>query len=87
MISQTSCFPSREIKVVSDYCQLHDPLSDELDNEVIVYWQNTSKSISAKNKSGGVKTPSEKFAEVMIDYAGANDKKYYDKKCDQINNN
>ena len=82
MISQTSCSLSKkpEIRIVSDYCQLHDPLTNELDNEVIVYWKETSKSISDKNKSGGVKTPAEKFAEVMIDYAGTNDKKYYEKK-------
>lgn len=73
--------------MVGDYCDLHEPLNDELDNEVIVYWKTTKKIISEKNKSGGVKTPAEKFAEVMIDYAGTNDKKYYDKKCDQINNN
>lgn len=85
MISQTSCFPSREIKLVSDYCQLHEPLNDELDEDVITYWKKESAIISTKNKSGGVKTPEEKFVEVMVDYAGTNDKKYYEKKCDQQN--
>jgi hypothetical protein len=87
MISLTSCFPSRETRIISDFCQLHEPLNDELEPEVITYWKKESAIISTKNKSGGVKTPEEKFAEVMIDYAGTNDKKYYEKKCDQINSN
>ena len=86
MINLTSCFPSRETRIVSDYCQLHEPLNDELPLDVISYWKEVSKSISSKSKNGGVKTPAEKFAETMIDYAGANDKKYYEKKCDQSNN-
>lgn len=87
MISLNSCYLSRkekEIKIINNFCQLHTPLSDELDGEIVSYWQQTSQSISAKNKSGGVKTPAEKFAEVMINYAGDNDKKYYEKKCDQL---
>lgn len=88
MISQVSCFPSREIKikVIPDYCILHTPLDDELDYDVIDYWTATSKLISEKNKSGGLKTPAEKFAEILINNAGINDKKYYDKKCDELNN-
>ena len=87
MISLTSCFQSRKIKIVSDFCQLHEPLSNELKPEVITYWEKKKKIISTKNKSNGVKTPEEKFIEVMIDYVGTNEKKYYEKKCDQINNN
>jgi hypothetical protein len=62
-------------------------LNDELEPEVITYWEKESTIISTKNKLGGVKTPEEKFVEIMIDYAGTNDKKYYEKKCDQINSN
>jgi len=87
MISQTSCFPNRETRIISNFCQLHEPLNDELEPEVITYWKKEKEIISTKNKSGGVKTPEEKFAEVMIDYAGTNDKKYYEKECDQINSN
>jgi hypothetical protein len=36
--------------------------------------------ISAKNKEGNLKTPEEKFIEIMINYSGANEKKYYEKK-------
>lgn len=87
MTSLNSCFRSREtIKVISDYCILHTPLSDELEFDIIDYWKETSKVISEKNKTGEVKNPSEKFAEVLVNYAGINDKKYYDKKCDQLIN-
>ena len=82
MINLTSCSLNKETRVISDYCQLHQPLNDELDNEIIIYWKETSKNISTKNKTGGVKTPQEKFTEVMIDYVGTNDKIYYEKKCD-----
>jgi hypothetical protein len=87
MINLSFCSPSRETKLVSDFCQLHEPLTDQLEPEVITYWKKEKEIISTKNKLGGVKTPKEKFAEVMIDYAGTNDKKYYEKKCDQINSN
>lgn len=87
MISLTSCFPSRETRIISDFCQLHEPLNDELEPEVVSYWKKEKAIISEKNKSGGVKTPEEKFVEIMIDYAGTNDKKYYEKKCDSINTN
>lgn len=86
MINLTSCSLSRETRIVSDYCQIHSPLNHKLPLDVISYWKEVSKSISSKSKNGGVKTPAEKFAETMIDYAGANDKKYYEKKCDQSNN-
>lgn len=62
---------------------MHDPLNDELEIDVIEYWKKENAIISTKNKTGGAKTPEEKFVEVMIDYAGSNDKKYYEKKCDQ----
>lgn len=87
MINLTSCFLNRETRIVSDFCQLHEPLTDELESEIIVYWKKEKKIISTKNKLGGIKTPEEKFVEVMINYAGTNDKKYYEKKCDQIYSN
>jgi hypothetical protein len=55
-----------------------------LDKDVVDYWQQTSNSITLKNKNGGVKTPAEKFAEIMINYAGNNDKKFYDKHCEKL---
>lgn len=86
MISLTSCFQSRktELKIISDYCQLHSPLDDELESDVLVFWETTNKSISSKNKNGGAKTPTEKFVEVMTNYAGVNEKKYYEKGCDKL---
>jgi hypothetical protein len=43
--------------------------------------------INDKNYNGGVKTSEEKLFEMFVDYAGTNDKIYYEKKCDKINNN
>lgn len=86
MIKMTSCSQNKktEVKIVSDFCQLHEPLNTELPADVLDYWQQKTMAISTKKKSGLVFTAEEKFVEVMINYAGANDKKYYAKKCDQL---
>ena len=52
-----------------------------LSKDIIVYLKEKKQIISAKNKEGNVKTPEEKFIEIMINYSGANEKKYYEKNC------
>lgn len=81
LLSPISCYPSREIRILSDFCQLHEPLRDDIDPRIIEYWEKEQKIIEEKNKEGGLKTPEEQFVELMVNYAGANDKKYYDKNC------
>jgi hypothetical protein len=89
LINQSSCYQSRkiEIKTISNFCYLHTPINNDLDFQVVDYWEKIGKIIDHKNKNNLLKNSEERFAEVMINYAASNDKKYYDKKCDQINNN
>jgi hypothetical protein len=80
-----SCSHSKktEIKLISDYCQIYGKLDNKMEVEVLSYWDKTTKTISAKNADGGKKTPEEKFVEIMTNYAGKNEKKYLEKKCDK----
>lgn len=85
MISSTSCSQSRIIKTTSDYCQLHDPLPNDIDPDVVKYWQDKALIIYKKNKEGGVKTTEEKSLQILVSNVAGNDKKYYDKKCPELN--
>lgn len=85
MIGVISCSQSKKT-TISDFCQLHEPLQSNIELSVVNYIKKEQNIISEKNKTGGAKTPEEKFVEIMINYAGTNDKKYYEKKCDKINN-
>lgn len=85
MISAISCSQNKKT-TISDFCQLHEPLQLNIELSVVNYIKEEQKIISEKNKEGGLKTPEEKFVEIMINYAGTNDIKYYEKECDKINN-
>jgi len=87
LISLASCSLSRETKIISNYCYLYSTFPDDLEQDVISYWVDKEKIINNKNSNGGVKTSEEKLFEIFVDYAGTNDKIYYEKKCDEINNN
>ena len=80
MISLISCSQNKQT-IKSDFCQLHEPLPTNLSKDIIVYLKEKKQIISAKNKEGNLKTPEEKFIEIMINYSGANEKKYYEKNC------
>ena len=80
----TSCFPSKSVKVLSNYCYIYVPLNTNLEKDVVDYWYDQQQIILGKNKLGETKTASEKFIEIMIDSVGSNDKRYYDKECDKV---
>lgn len=81
LINLTSCFQNKKIEIKSDYCYLYEPLNDNIEKSIIEYWESKKEIIENKNKFGGLKTPEEKLLEIFINYIGANDKRYYDKKC------
>jgi hypothetical protein len=66
---------------------LYSPFPNDLEQDAILYWIDKEESINNKNSNGGIKTPEERLFEIFVNYAGTNDKIYYEKKCDKINNN
>jgi len=66
----------------NDYCQLYNPLTDELPKSVIEYVKKTSESIENKNWTSKPLTAEEEFLEIMINHTAKHDKKYYLKNCD-----
>lgn len=76
------CSLSKRTVVRSDFCDLYEPLPDDLSNDIVTYWRSTSQIISDKEEIGTPLTPNEKFLKATITNIGKNDLKYRAKKCD-----
>jgi len=85
LINLASCSLGKETKIISNYCYLYSKLPNDIDKDVISYWMDKEKIINDKNYNWGIKTPEEKLFEIFVNYAGINEKIYYEKKCDEIN--
>lgn len=82
LISQISCSQSK--KITNDFCY-YKPLQPDIEPAVIEYWKKIQKNIEEKNLNGKIKTPEEKFFEIVIDNIATNEFRFYEKKCDKIN--
>jgi hypothetical protein len=76
-----NCSQDKKIELVSDFCDLYEPFTDELSDDIIIYWESTAQIIKNKEESGEKLTPNEGFAKVTIENIGRNDQKYYAKLC------
>jgi hypothetical protein len=76
-----NCSQDKKIELVSDFCDVYEPFTDELSDDIIIYWESTAQIIKDKEKNKEKLTPSEGFAKVTIENIGRNDKKYYAKQC------
>jgi len=70
--------------LISDYCQLYSPLRDDLAKDIIDFWVVKREILDNKKINSVVKTPNERFLEILIDHSASNDIKYYDKNCDDL---
>lgn len=86
LINLVSCSLSNQTKIISNYCYLYSVFPKNLEKDVIFYWTEKEKSINYKNSHGGIKSPEEKLFETFVNYTGTNEKIYYEKNCDKINN-
>ena len=71
-----------QIKIVSDYCQLHTKFPNNLSNRVVEYWKATEKSVNSKRISGAGLTPEEELFDIFKIYTRKNEQKFVEK-CDK----
>lgn len=77
---QTSCLQSRRI-IKSDYCHLYQPLDNNLPKIQVQFWEDTTKKIDEKNKTGEEKTAVEGFVETITNNISTNERIYELKQC------
>lgn len=88
LIALTSCSlikkPEKEvqIKIVSDYCQVHTKFPNDLSDRVVEYWKITEKSVNLKKTSGVGLTPEEELFDIFKIYTRKNEQKFVEK-CDR----
>lgn len=76
----TSCYPSKEVVVSSDFCYSYIRLTDSLPEAVVNHWRINQEVIKDKEKNLKSLTPNEALLKVFIENISRNDE-YWEEKC------